>query len=120
MSGIIGAKVLRRFCVVWPYREASVWLTPNAAFSSPFEVDASVLRLTPNALGVEVTAVTNDSPAARAGLQAKDIVLAVDDDEHASLWNVERRLRQAAEIVASRVRRGSTDFTVRMKLERML
>lgn len=120
VTGIIGADVLRRFTVIWDYRDAAMWLTPNTAFQDSFEADASGLSLRNAPRGITAVAVMTGSPAMRAGIEAGDVVLGVDGKESTRLSDLKRRLTQAGQTVTMFLGRNGKRKTVHVKLERMV
>jgi len=84
LAGIVGTGVLQRFDVIFDYPHGKLWLKPNAEFGKPFLTNASGLQLqvTPPEFGrVKVRAVIAGSPAERAGVQAGDTILALNDQK---------------------------------------
>lgn len=80
-SGVIGGEVLRRFDVVLAAALGYLGLTPNAHFAQPFEFDMSGLALRaepPDYRAVRIAGVRPHSPAAEAGLQPGDEIVALD------------------------------------------
>jgi hypothetical protein len=80
-AGLVGMDVLRRFTVTLDYARKRVLLEKNAAFKSSFDYDASGLRVQPQGQDLttlEVRRVIPRSPAAEAGFEPGDVILAVD------------------------------------------
>lgn len=76
--GNLGGELWRRFSVTLDYPGGLMYLTPNDAFNDPFVGPRS--GLTPSLVGgiVTVVDVVEDGPAAAAGVQVGDTILAVD------------------------------------------
>ncbi|MFP4148915.1 MAG: S1C family serine protease [Nitriliruptoraceae bacterium] len=83
-------------------------------------VDAQVAELygLPVSEGAVVVAVGRDTPAAEAGLQRGDIVVAIDDDEVSSMEELSGRIqrRQPGETVSLSLYRGDEQLTVEVEL----
>jgi PDZ domain len=80
-AGLLGMEVLRRFQVTLDASRKRLSLEKSAAFSEPFEYDASGLRVQPQGADLttlEIRRVMPGSPGAQAGLQTGDVILAVD------------------------------------------
>lgn len=77
----LGADVLRRFRVVFDYRQRRMILEPGATFGEPFDTDMSGLLL--RAEGTEldqliIEQVREGSPAALVGIEAGDELVAME------------------------------------------
>ncbi len=80
-NGNLGYELLRRFRVLIDYSHQRLWLRPGPAFREPFEHDMAgfdLLALGPDLRRYQVLRVVPDSPAAAAGLEAGEELLAVD------------------------------------------
>jgi hypothetical protein len=82
MAGLLGCNLLHRFNIVFDYKRQHVILQPNSHFSDlPEEYDMSGIGLGArgeNFSEFYVNSVAPESPAARAGIQPGDILIAVD------------------------------------------
>ena len=79
---MIGVEFLRRFKVFFDYGRGRMILEPNSRYAEPSRFDASGLRVhrvanLPDA--VRIYQVLPETPAAEAGLQETDLIVAVDD-----------------------------------------
>lgn len=92
-------------------------IAPSAAFGfRAIDFDASVSRrLGDLRSGAAVALVEPKSGAARAGLQAGDIVLGIDDSPVSSASELNRLLDVAKRRVRLRVQRGSDSFTLMVR-----
>ena len=80
-AGVLGMDVLRRFKLTLDTSRGRMLLEKSSAFREPFDYDASGLRVQPQGADLttlEVRRVTPGSAGAQAGLQAGDVILAVD------------------------------------------
>jgi hypothetical protein len=124
-AGLIGAEVLRRFQVVFDYSRRQMMLRPNSLFPEAFDYDASGLTLQaqgPDLTTFEIRAVLPGSPAGQAGLQAGDVLLALDRRpvKELTLPGVRRLLQQdGREYVLSIFRQGRI-LQVQLKCRRLL
>ena len=119
IAGFIGAGILQRFTVTWDYTGKRIFLSPNRAFGKPFETDASGLHLVapgPQYQEVVVDSVLSGSPAAKAGLEPSDEILAINDIRGLPLWKVSEALCKAGTSVIVTVRRKTTILRVTLPL----
>ncbi|OEU69349.1 MAG: hypothetical protein BA864_00035 [Desulfuromonadales bacterium C00003093] len=80
LSGNLGASVLDHFILWLDYSRQRVRFEPGELFSQPVEVDKSGLLVGMSRQGQPmVSFVAADSPAARAGFVAGDMIEAIDD-----------------------------------------
>jgi membrane-associated protease RseP (regulator of RpoE activity) len=77
--GNLGGELWRRFTVTLDYTGRQMYLAPNDAFDQPFDGPKSGLA-PPLVDGmVKIVDVVDGSPAAEAGMQAGEAILAVND-----------------------------------------
>ncbi|UCF20413.1 MAG: aspartyl protease family protein [Gemmatimonadota bacterium] len=97
-AGTIGGEILSRFTVILDYQRQRIILEPNGRYEAPPASDMSGMWLVaeaPDFTTIKVRFVTEGSPAADAGIQAGDVLVAVDGQTSASiglarLWQVFR------------------------------
>jgi hypothetical protein len=80
-AGLIGGAVLARFRVTFDLSHNRLWLEKNRRYEEPFLHDASGLSLVaqgPDLSTFLIRRVSPASPGAQAGLNAGDVLLAVD------------------------------------------
>ncbi|MGI9169582.1 MAG: aspartyl protease family protein [Caulobacteraceae bacterium] len=79
IAGNIGAGLLSRFRVTFDYRARTVSFEPQADAKRPFRRDRIGLQIDQSSpAAFSVLSVTPGSPAAKAGIVAKDLIVAVD------------------------------------------
>jgi hypothetical protein len=79
IAGNLGSGLLKRFTVTLDYANQVLYLEPNANFTKPDVFDRSGLWIMNDADGgCEVKDVVKDGPAAKAGLQVGDHILAIN------------------------------------------
>ena len=78
LAGNVGYGVLRQFDITFDYGARQIFLEPNANHGKPDAHDRAGLWLERGERGIEVIEVVADSPAAAAGLKARDLIVAVD------------------------------------------
>lgn len=122
-DGWIGGELLRRFTVTIDYRTRTMMLDPNAALHEPFDTDMSGLGLLLEGQGsILVSAVGEGTPAAEAGVQRGDRLLALDGVPAATrtLEEIRKLLRQDGEERELLLQRGSQQIRSRLRLRRRL
>lgn len=75
--GSIGNDILRRFDVLFDFRNSSIYLKPNKFNKSPFSYNRSgmdVEKADPRIPVYSIFSIIPDSPADRAGLKAGDVI----------------------------------------------
>ena len=103
VAGNIGGEILRRFVVTFDYARRVVHLVENATAGEPFEVDRSGLWINRHARGVIVGAVLAGSPAAAAGLEEGDVIVAFDGEAASAIGLDALRRRLAERTAGTRV-----------------
>ena len=79
-DGTIGNELLSRFNTIIDFKNAALYLKPNHYFKDNFYYNIAGLEITqpnPNLPSFEVAYVWKDSPAAKAGIQAGDMLLEI-------------------------------------------
>ncbi len=124
-AGLIGAEVLRRFQIVVDYSHKRMTLRKNGHSLEPFDYDASGLTLHaqgPDLSTFEVRRVLPGSPGAEAGLQAGDVLLALDRRpvKEVTLHGIRRLFRADGKEYALSVFRQGRILQLRLKCRRLL
>jgi hypothetical protein len=122
-DGLLGAEVFRRYRLTldFPHKWAVFEPTPEA--KAPYEFDASGLFLVAGGerlRAYRVLSVVADSPAAKAGARAGDVVTAVDGKpaEGLTLDEVRAALRKPGATPALTLKRGDKEVTAKVALRR--
>jgi hypothetical protein len=115
-AGLIGNDLLRRFQVILNYPDKGMHLLPNRYFSDPFDYSYSGLELYLVANKIRVGYLAPGSPAAAAGLELGDEVVAVNKNFSGILTEYKFQLQKAGERVRIIYRRdekiGELEFRV--------
>lgn len=123
--GIIGNEILQRFRLIVDYRRSRMILEPNSDLEKPFETDMTGLLLIsegPNWEQIRIERVFEDSPAARSGLRAGDLILAIDD-RTAGQFTVETLMqlfKQPGRTHRMHVKRGEQTLQIRLATMRLI
>jgi C-terminal processing protease CtpA/Prc len=125
LTGNIGDGILRRFKVIFDYRNHRMILEPNDHLREPFESDMSGAVLT--AEGVRLDAftifyITENSPASEAGLRVGDVIAAIDDKlcSALALDDVREMFKQSGREYLLSIKRGAQTSQVKIKLRRLI
>ena len=125
LTGNIGGGILRRFKVIFDYRNHRMILEPNGHLTEPFESDMSGIVLT--AEGVKLDAftifyVTENSPASEAGLRVGDVITAIDDKPSSALAldDVREMFKQNGREYLLSIKRGEQSSQVKIKLRSLI
>lgn len=125
-AGTLGAEILSRFTVILDYRRERIILEPSERVTLPGTWDRSGLWLVAAGPGFDafrVRSVFPESPAANAGMQAGDEILAVNgrpagEWRLAEIWQLLRG--EEGTRVRLEVRRGETTRPVELTLRPLL
>jgi hypothetical protein len=122
-AGVIGGEVLRRFTVILDYQSKRMLLKPNAHFKEPYEIDMSGLELVTKPDDFQVIQVKNvraHSPAAEAGLQEGDTLVAIDGRPAANfdLNKLTGMFKQAGKKYLLTIRRGDKVIRAQLMMRR--
>ena len=82
LAGLIGGEILSRCTIIFDYERGEMILEPNATFDDPYEFNMSGLLIRTGGRGdwktLSVYRVMPDSPGARAGIEAGDVIRTID------------------------------------------
>jgi hypothetical protein len=119
----IGGEILSRFTVYFDYSHARMILEPNRSFGAPFEIDMSGFGVAMNAAGEATVAfVLSGTPAADAGLERGDVIVAVDgaNANGGTLRALRQRCRRPDERITFFIRRGAEPQTLTLVTRRLV
>lgn len=124
LAGLIGGDILKRFRVVFDYARQVMLLEPNERYHDPFIGDTNGLRLiaeAPDFKTKKVQRVLPDSPAAQAGIQTGDSLIAVDGKfaEDVSLNDLLETLKETGR-TQFELKRGTESFSIELDLEPLI
>ena len=125
LTGNIGGGILHRFKLIFDYQNKRIILAPNNRFTESFESDMSGMVLIAEGTRLDsfkIFYVTENSPAAEAGLQVGDIIAAINGKPSSTLTldTVREMFKQNGREVALDIKRGEKVLQVRLKLRRLI
>ncbi len=113
VDGTIGGDVLRRYIVTFDYARRQVIFEPHDGEVTPFEANMTGVTFGMDSAltSIVVQHVMEGSPAAEAGLQEGDTIVAVNGEpaDAAVLERLRERVRTEGERIELTVRRGTTE-----------
>jgi predicted aspartyl protease len=124
-AGLIGGDVLRRFTAIFDYASGHMILEPNAHCTEPYEYDMSGLFLATQGAphdAFRVHRVVADSPAAEAGLQEGDMLIALDGHpaQEFTLEQIRQSFKAPGRQVRLTVQREAEEQEVVLALRRLI
>lgn len=120
-DGILGAALLNRFRVTFDYSRKQMILEPTEMLGVSFDYDLAGVTVVADGKGFKVGTVQSGTPGGDSGLQAGDVILALDDRPVAgmSLLQVRQMFRQDGEKHTAEVQRGRDRFLVQIPTMRI-
>jgi hypothetical protein len=123
LAGNIGAQIASRFRIVLDYSRRRLILEPSLTFSDPFDRAISGLALRaegPEYRTFRVREVLEDSAATEAGIQAGDVITAIDGTDAAGLTlTAINEMLENATARALVIRRGDATVNARITPRRL-
>jgi len=125
VDGLLGYSFLKHYRIVLDFPRGVLWLDPSQGDVEDRIEEYSHPGLQLESAGgeVRVFAVAERSPAARSGIRAGDVLVAIDGESVAAseVVTVARRLEGApGTVLLLKLRRGSREWTCRLVRRRLL
>jgi len=120
LGGLIGNQILKRFNLIINYQHREIHLKPNSLYREPFEYSYSGMELYYIDGNIVVGSIVEDSPAALAGLEEGDIVIAIDNNANQDFTQYKKVLTSARKRVRLIIRRDEELLDVSVKLLNLL
>jgi predicted metalloprotease with PDZ domain len=118
-SGLIGNDLLRRFNIVLNYPGKEIHIRPNRYFYEPFDYSYTGMELYLINKHIEVGFVAPSSPAALAGIEVGDQILAINKVIAGSLDACKAELNHAKRKITILYKRATKIETVEVKVIRI-
>ncbi len=125
-GGLIGDEILCRFKVIFDFSHRRMILEPNLHFKEPYEEDMSGMSLTPETVNgtkvFRIRQVVANTPASEAGLQADDLITAIDGQPAADFTegHIEHMFTHDGQEFALTIKRGEKLLQAGLKLRRLI
>jgi hypothetical protein len=125
LSGNIGDGILRRFKVIFDYRNHRMILEPSDRLLESFESDMSGIVLTAEGVKLEaftIFYVTENSPASEAGLRIGDVITAIDSkpSSELALDDIREMFKHDGREHLLSIKRREQASEVKIKLRRLI
>lgn len=78
VDGIVGLEILKRFNLIFDYRQEIIYMQPNSLYNTFFLENFSGLKVKKQNGRLQVEAVADNSPALDQGMKTGDEILSVD------------------------------------------
>ena len=124
-DGVVGGELLRRFRVIFDYARSVMFLEPTQDNAAPFEFDRSGMFVSGDGADFRtftIRDVLHHSPASDAGLEVRDVILAIDGvrARDMSLEEVRARFKIESRSYTITVKRADRTFQVRLHTRRIV
>ena len=120
LGGLIGNQILKRFNLIVNYQRREIHLKPNSLYREPFEYSYSGMELYYVDGNIVVGSIVEGSPAAVAGLEEGDIVVAIDNNANQNFTQYKKALTSARKRVRLIIRRDDELLDIPVKLMSLL
>ena len=119
-GGLIGNDILRRFNVIFNYKNRDIYITPNSHFDEPFDYSYSGVEFYLVDGVIIVGDVAAKSPAEEAGLKEGDIVIGVNKNFSQNLNQYKVALQTPNEKVKVIIKRNGELKEIEFKIRSIL
>jgi predicted aspartyl protease len=123
--GILGSDILRQFEVTFDLKKDSVYLAPDVHYAiDPYRYTTLGIQIARNDQGMlQIMSVWNNSPAAKAGIQAGDLIRAINgqsiDSQPLEAVSSKLHAKEGTEVKLE-IERNSTSSTIRVLTQTLL
>jgi hypothetical protein len=121
LNGVVGNALLKRFKVILDYERSRMILEPSELFGVPADYDWTGMWIVAEGKTYKLSQVFDGSQAGRAGLQAGDIILAVDERPTAqmSLNELRKIFKQDGSAHVLDIQRGTEKMQQKLQTARI-
>jgi hypothetical protein len=123
-SGVIGNSILKRFNIIFNFRQWKLYLEPGLFFYKDFAVNCSGLRLSRDNSHTRVLVydVIEKSPAEKAGMKKGDEIISLNGRavKNMSLARIREILMEEGNVVKIIIRRRYVEKTFNLKLKKLI
>jgi hypothetical protein len=122
-NGNLGTDALRRFNVIFDYKNFKLILEPNNQFNEPFEYNTAGFQAVKNGTGeFQIYYVITGSPSNECGLLKDDLIIEINDEPSNKIDSnsLDKIIRGEGEELKLKIRRGSEELIYKLKLRRFI
>ncbi len=120
LGGLIGNDLLRRFNVILNYEKRDIHLTPNSHYRDSFDYAYTGLGFYSYDGEVRVTDIMENSPAAAAGFQVDDIIMAINNNFSRNVQVYRNILQSYGEKLKVLITRNGSPMLLTLKVKSIL
>lgn len=120
LCGLVGNDILRRFNVILNYDRRVIYLLPNSHYHDPFDYSYTGLTVYWEDGIIRIGDIMPGSPAEKAGFQADDILIGVDNNFTNNIQAYKALLQNAGEKLRLIIRRKQELMTIILKVKSIL
>ncbi|MFN5421892.1 MAG: aspartyl protease family protein [bacterium] len=115
VGGLIGNDILRRFNLVINYAKQEIHIIPNTHFGDKFDYAYTGLSMYRINDRIIVDDVVSGSPAAKAGFQAGDVIISVENNMSNDLQRYKELTQTTGKKITFIISRENKIITIRMR-----
>jgi predicted aspartyl protease len=121
-DGVIGNGVLRRFKVILNYSRSQMILEPSELFSVPYDYEMTGLTIVAYGKEFRIGEIFKNSLADDAGLQAGDVIVAIDRHpaSQMALTQLRQMFKQDGRERVLSIKRGTQNLQIKLQTMRIL
>lgn len=120
VSGIVGTEILKRFNLIFNYREQLIYFQPSLLYDTIFLENFSGLKLKKKEGKLWVEEVFENSPASEAGIQPGDAIISVDGKKNLGRTEFLEYVHPLRKDVKLEVIRGEKTTLVNLKPRKII
>ena len=120
LGGLIGNDLLRRFNVILNYEKRDIYITPNSHYRDLFDYSYTGLNFYIVNNEVVITDIMKGSPAEKAGFQADDIIVAVNNNFSKNIQVYKTALQNPGEKIKILVYRNGAPLMLTLKVKSII